>query len=44
MHRTPGTGISRAIISASQWDILDFEDIDDLAQKLIDDDVYAVLK
>ena len=37
--------ISTAIISASQWDILDFEDIErELANKLTDDDISAVLK
>ena len=43
MHRP--SPISTAIISASQWDILDFEDIEkELANKLTDDDIYAVLK
>ena len=37
--------ISEAIISAQQWDILDFEDIDEeLANKLTDDDLNAMLK
>ena len=37
--------ISTAIVSASQWDILDFEDVDkDLAMELSDDDISAVLK
>jgi len=37
--------ISTAIVSAQQWDILDFEDIEkELAKKLTDDDIYAVLK
>lgn len=41
-HLSP---ISTAIISASQWDTLYFEDIDkELEKKLTDDDVYAVLK
>jgi len=36
--------ISKAIISASQWDILDFEDVNkELANKLTDDDISAVL-
>ena len=43
MHRQ--TPISAAIISASQWDILDFEDVEkELAKKLTDDDISAVLK
>ena len=43
MHRL--SPISTAIISASQWDILDFEDIDkELANKLTDDDFNALLK
>ena len=43
MHRLPP--ISTAIVSASQWDILDFEDVEkELANKLTDDDVNAVLK
>ena len=37
--------ISTAIVSASQWDILDFEDVEkDLANKLTDNDISAVLK
>ena len=37
--------ISKAIISASQWDILDFEDVEKkLANKLLDNDIYAILK
>jgi hypothetical protein len=36
--------VSKAIISASQWDILDFEDVEkELANKLTDDDISAVL-
>ena len=43
MHRQ--SPISKAIISAQQWDILDFEDIEkSLAVKLTDDDLHAVLK
>ena len=43
MHRLPP--ISTAIVSASKWDILDFEDINkELANKLTDDDISAVLK
>ena len=43
MHRLPA--ISTAIVSAQQWDTLDFEDINKkLANKLTDDDIYAVLK
>ena len=43
MHRL--SPISKAIVSASQWDILDFEDINkELANKLTDDDISAVLK
>ena len=43
MHRQSPT--SKAIISASQWDILDFEDIErELANILTDDNIYAVLK
>jgi len=43
MHRQ--SSISKAIISASQWDTLDFEDVEkDLANKLTDDDIYAILK
>ena len=43
MHRL--SPISTAIVSASQWDILDFEDVgNDLARELSDDDIYAVLK
>ena len=37
--------ISAAIVSATQWDTLDFEDVEkELANKLTDDDIYAVLK
>jgi len=37
--------ISKAIVSASQWDILDFEDINKaLANKLTDDHLDAILK
>ena len=43
--------ISTAIVSASQWDTLNFEDIErvedverELAHKLLDDDIYAILK
>ena len=37
--------ISTAIVSAQQWDTLDFEDIEkELANKLSDDDIYAILK
>ena len=37
--------ISTAIVSASKWDTLDFEDINkELANKLTDDDINAVLK
>ena len=43
MHRPSPT--STAIISASQWDILDFDDINkELVNKLTDDDICAVLK
>ena len=43
MHRLQP--ISTAIVSASQWDILDFEDVEgELANKLTDDDISAVLK
>ena len=44
MHRP--SNMTKAIISASQqWDILDFEDVNnDLAHKLTDDDIYAILK
>jgi len=43
MHRL--SPISTAIVSAQQWDILDIEDIEkELANKLMDDDIYAVLK
>ena len=42
MHRL--SPISKAIISAQQWDILDFEDVErELANKLTDDDISAVL-
>ena len=42
MHRLSPT--SKAIIAAQQWDILDFEDLErELANKLTDDDIYAVL-
>ena len=37
--------ITSAIVSATQWDILDFEDIDkELANKLTDDHLYSILK
>ena len=37
MHRQ--SPISKAIVSAQQWDILDFEDVEkELANKLTDDD------
>ena len=37
--------ISTAILSAQQWETLDFEDIEkELANKLSDDDIYAILK
>ena len=37
--------ISTAIVSAQQWDTLNFEDIEkELANKLSDDDIYAILK
>lgn len=37
--------ISKAIVLAQQWDILDFEDVEkELANKLTDDDIFAVLK
>ena len=37
--------ISTAIVSASQWDILDFEEIErELANKLADDDISEILK
>jgi len=43
MHRL--SPISKAIISASQWDILDFEDVEkELAKKLIDYHLDAILK
>ena len=43
MHRP--SSLSAAILSASQWDILDFEDLDkELANKLTDEDINAVLK
>lgn len=36
--------ISTAIISSEQWDILDFEDVNkEIANKMTDDDIYAVL-
>lgn len=39
------SNVSKAIVSASQWGILDFEDVNkELANKLTDDDIYAVLK
>jgi len=38
------SSISTAIISASHWDVLDFEDIEwKLATKLTDDDIYSIL-
>jgi len=43
MHRL--SPISTAIISASRWDILDFEEVERvLANKLTDNDISAVLK
>jgi len=43
MHRL--SPISKAIISAQQWDTLDFEDIEkELANKLTDNDISAILK
>ena len=37
--------ISTAIVSAQQWDILDFEDVEkELANRLTDDGIYAILK
>jgi len=43
IHRP--SSLSAAILSASQWDILDFEDIEkELANKLTDEDINAVLK
>jgi len=43
MHRL--SPISTAIISAYQWDTLDFEDVEkELANKLTDNDISAVLK
>jgi len=43
MHRP--SSISTAIVSAQQWDTLDFEDIEKtLANRLSDNDVYAVLQ
>ena len=37
--------ISTAIVSSQQWDTLDFEDVNkELANKLLDRDIYAVLK
>ena len=43
MHRLSDR--SRAIVSPLQWDVLDFEDVSkDLANKLTDDDIYAILK
>jgi len=43
MHRL--SPISTAIVPATQWDILDFEDVEkELANKLTDDDISAVLK
>ena len=43
MHRPSPT--SKAIVSAQQWDMLDFEDVDEeLANKLTDDDIYSILK
>ena len=38
------SNVSKAIVSASQWDTLDFEDVNkELANKLTDDDISAVL-
>jgi len=43
MHRP--SPVSKAIVSASQWDILDFEDISkELTKKLTDNDIKAVLQ
>ena len=43
MHRL--SSISAAIVSSSEWDILDFEDIEkSLAKRLSDDDMFAVLQ
>jgi len=43
MHRP--SSLSAAILSASQWDILDFEDIEgEVTSKLTDDDINAILK
>ena len=43
MHRL--SPISKAVISASQWETLDFEDVErELANKLTDNDISAVLK
>ena len=44
MHR-PSSSTSKAIISSSDWDTLDFMDIEkSLANRLSDDDMYAVLQ
>jgi len=43
MHQS--SPITTAIVSASQWDILDFQDVEkELANKLTDDDINAILK
>ena len=43
MHRL--SPISKAIVSSSEWDILDFMDIEkSLANRLLDDDISAVLQ
>ena len=43
MHRL--SSISTAIVSSSEWDTLDFMDIEkSLANRLSDDDVYAILQ
>ena len=46
MHRPSSfTRASDAIISAHQWDILDFEDVDkELANMLSDDDLCSILQ
>ena len=41
VHRpSPAT---KAIVSSTQWDILDFEDIGDIERRLSDDDIAAIL-
>jgi len=43
MHRP--SSITKAIVSAQQWDTLDFEDVNkELANKLSDDDTFAILQ